>query len=159
VHTQLTINKMSLMINNSLSVVKPSSSFVNALKGRKNTVYVAWPRQPPPPPPPPAPKGYNPPKGTMYREFSLDKSIQCTTMFKVIGKDGSAFKAITYESGCEYIWWDSKKNVIELYAHSESSLNDAYYRLQDRIAFLEKRENIQFGTFSDRVLYGLPEVL
>ena len=95
----------------------------------------------------------------MYREFPLNKDIQCTTMFKVIGKDGSAFKAITYESGCLYIWWDSKKNVIELYAHSQRALDDAYYRLQDRIAFLEKKENVVFGTFSDRVLYNLPETL
>lgn len=148
------------MINNPLFVTKASSSFVNAVKGRRNnTITVIVPPPPPPPPRKPAPVGYNPPKGTMYREFPLDPSIQCTTMFKVIGKDGSAFKAITYESGCVYIWWDSKKHVIELYAHSQRALDDAYKRLEDRIAFLEKKENIVFGTFSDRVLYNLPEKL
>ena len=152
---------MSVMTAANGLISKPSSSFVNALKGRRGNNVVSTYIRPPPPPPPPRIKdaGYNPPKGTMYRELALDKSIQCTTMFKVIGKEGSAFKSITYESGCLYIWWDSKKHVIELYANSERALDEAYYRLQDRIAFLEERENIVFGTFTDRVLYNLPEEL
>ena len=55
---------------------------------------------------------YNPPV-TFYREF---KGIEDTNiMFKVIGKNGKHFKYLTEKLGIDYLWWDRKRNVVEVW--------------------------------------------
>ena len=68
-------------------------------------------------------------KMCFMKTITLSADIECTTMYKVIGKQGSAFKAITYESGCNYIWWDASRHIIEIYGDDEYNIEVAYARL------------------------------
>ena len=101
---------------------------------------------------------YDPPcEYCMYTEIKLDNSIQCETMFKIIGKEGRAFKSITFESRCQYIWWNSERHVIEIWGPNDYALRNAYNRLIERIDRMVSQQII-FGNFSDRILYNLPEL-
>ena len=55
---------------------------------------------------------YSPPN-TFYREIKgiEDKAV----MYKIIGKNGHHFKHLTAKLGIEYLWWDMKRNVVEVW--------------------------------------------
>ena len=69
---------------------------------------------------------YNPPM-THYSQVPglQDKEL----MFSVIGKDGHNFKYLTEKLELSYIWWDMKRNVIELWG-PESKLVKAQNEVQ-----------------------------
>jgi len=50
-------------------------------------------------------------------------------MTRVIGKKGYHFKKITQESGSVYIWYHSQRNIIEVWAHCETTANSAIHLL------------------------------
>ena len=98
---------------------------------------------------------YAPPQDCeFFMEMPMDEMLQVETMLSIMGKEGKVFKAITYESGCEYIWWNAKKNVIEIWSHEMPAVHDAHFRLMERITKFESKQ-VLFGNFTDRVLYGL----
>ena len=83
---------------------------------------------------------YAPPLGCKYTELALSLAIQNRTMFQIIGKEGNVFKAITHQSGTEYIWWNSERNVIEIWGNNDWSLANAYRRLKTRVdEYLQKQ--------------------
>ena len=53
------------------------------------------------------------PPDTFYSEIKgiEDKSI----MLKIIGKEGKNFKYLTKKLKISYIWWDMKRNVVEVW--------------------------------------------
>jgi len=55
---------------------------------------------------------YSPPN-TFYREIKgiEDKDI----MFRIVGKNGNHFKYLTSKLEIEYLWWDMKRNVVEVW--------------------------------------------
>ena len=90
---------------------------------------------------------YAPPLGCKYSELALSKAIQSQTMFQIIGKDGCVFKAITHQSRTEYIWWNSERNVIEIWGYSDWSIANAYSRLKMRVdEYLQKQISQQLAT-------------
>lgn len=94
---------------------------------------------------------YNPPMAPFYFELKLSPFVQLSTMLKVIGKEGNAFKAITHQSGSDYIWWNKDKNVIEIWAYSYYVALDAFYRVAERYQRFENAEpKIVFGTFDEQ---------
>ena len=78
-------------------------------------------------------------KMCFVKTITLSVDIECTTMYKVIGKQGSAFKAITYESGCNYIWWDASRHIIEIYGDDEYNIEVAYARLIIRLDYIHNQ--------------------
>ena len=99
---------------------------------------------------------YSPPVDALYTEVPLSSTLQWSTMFKVIGKEGKVLKAITYQSGADYIWWKQERNVMEICAYSYAALNDAFNRVSDRVGWFEQEQDknmVIFGTFNDSVYY------
>ena len=84
---------------------------------------------------------YNPPN-TFYREIQgiEDKTI----MFKIVGKNGKHFKYLTETLGIDYLWWDIKRNVIEVWgphkklvSASEMIVN---WMIQQKGSFMTNKE-------------------
>ena len=63
------------------------------------------------------PGEYNPPVA-YYSQVDVPDFIQVGLL---VGKNGRHFKKYTAQSGCQYIWYDKDRNVIELWG-SEPSL-------------------------------------
>jgi hypothetical protein len=74
---------------------------------------------------------YNPP---LNRDFiALDvKNIDDKTMLKIMGKEGKVFKAISHQTGVDYIFWLKNEGLIAIWGYSDS-LPYAIQRLQNRI--------------------------
>ena len=36
-------------------------------------------------------------------------------MYKIVGKNGHHFKYLTAKLGIKYLWWDMKRNVVEVW--------------------------------------------
>ncbi len=74
---------------------------------------------------------YNPP---LNREFIgvYVKGIDDQTMYKIIGKDGKVFKAISHQTGVDYIFWLKSEEMIAIWGFAES-LPHAVNRIQQRI--------------------------
>jgi hypothetical protein len=43
-------------------------------------------------------------------------------MFQFIGKNGAHFKYLTEKMGLDYIWWNSEKNIIEIWGKHQKLL-------------------------------------
>lgn len=74
---------------------------------------------------------YSPP---MNREFTavFVGGLSLEVMIRVIGRQGSVFKAITKESGVDYIYHLRDQQMIAIWGYEEY-LEDAVYRLNDQI--------------------------
>lgn len=71
---------------------------------------------------------YDPPNA-FYTQISLPDYIKPEAY---IGKEGCHLKRITSQSGCDYLWYDFKRGVIEIWGR-ESTLPRAKRILQKRI--------------------------
>lgn len=99
---------------------------------------------------------YNPPVDALYCEVTLPTTMQWSWIWRIVGAQGSVLKAITHQSGADYLWWNQEKGVIEIWAYSLYALHDAYYRVSDRVQWFEKEQEkhvVIFGTFNDSVFY------
>lgn len=82
---------------------------------------------------------YNPPLNESKSIIKLSMDI-IPFMWKVIGKEGRVFKAITKKSNVKYIWYDSNTNVIEIWGN-RINLMKAEVLLSERINSLVKEGN------------------
>jgi len=60
---------------------------------------------------------YNPPTNAFYSEVQIPMYIN---PFKIIGRGGDNLIRITEESGCQYIWVDLKRKVVEIWGREET---------------------------------------
>lgn len=107
---------------------------------------------------------YNPPPDALYAEVKVSEELTDELMYRVIGKEGIAFKAITHLSGSDYIWWNKEKNVIEIWAYYHQALASSWVRLRERmqriidnditskIAQFEKETHESFSKF--KIVFG-----
>ena len=96
------------------------------------------------------------PIGSLCIEVPIDETTQWSTMFKVIGKEGKVFKAITHQSGASYIWWNQAKNLIEVWAYDVDAAVDAVNRVVHRLQYFQYEQDkntVIFGTFNDSIFY------
>jgi len=63
---------------------------------------------------------YNPPNTFYSQVYGLFESED---MYKFIGKNGSHFKFLTTKLGLDYIWWNKKENIIELWGKHQKLAN------------------------------------
>jgi len=75
---------------------------------------------------------YNPPNA-FYTQISVPENIKPEVF---IGKEGCHLKRITELSGCEYLWYDFNRNVVEVWG-KEHRLPKALKMLRKRIASFE----------------------
>jgi len=69
---------------------------------------------------------YKPPTNAFYSEVAIPMYIN---PFKIIGHGGQILIDITAESGCQYIWVDIKRKVVEIWGR-ESSLPTAIAKVR-----------------------------
>jgi hypothetical protein len=81
------------------------------------------------------PGEYNPPINTFYTQIPVPEDINVAVF---IGADGCYFKKTTENSGCEYIWYDKNRNVVEIWG-KEPTLQLAIEILKKRINILQIR--------------------
>ena len=83
---------------------------------------------------------YNPQSMMLTEKASFCKnvpiSIPVDWMKYVIGKAGYYFNAITYQSGCSYIWFHKDQGVIEVWGYTQNSVDDAERRLIERMNYI-----------------------
>jgi len=75
---------------------------------------------------------YDPPTNTHYTQVILPSSVKPEIF---IGKEGCHLKRMTELSGCDYIWYDFKRSVIEVWG-KEFRLPKAVKMLNKRISSL-----------------------
>lgn len=79
---------------------------------------------------------YNPPLEQSKSIIKLSMDV-IPLMWKVIGKEGRVFKAITRKSEVKYIWYDKNTNNIEIWGN-KMNLMKAEVLLSDRINSVTK---------------------
>lgn len=72
---------------------------------------------------------YEPPHDAHYTELSV-RDFDPDFMWKVIGKEGRNFYAITDWLKLKYLWYDDKRSVVEIWGPYESLKNGA----KDKVA-------------------------
>jgi len=72
---------------------------------------------------------YNPPNA-FYTEVAVPIYIN---MFSLMGKGGANLKYITEKSGCQYLWVDTRRSVVEIWGR-EKRLPAAIAMVRSRIA-------------------------
>lgn len=110
------------------------SSFAKSCVKRVKPSSVSWSNKS-------APKRYNPPPKSYATVVRIPIIVPHELMKYVIGSEGGVFKAITHK--CEhvdYIWYDARKRVVELWAPCEGSFQDAIDLVNDRMLtiFIDK---------------------
>ena len=53
-------------------------------------------------------------QNTYYRHIRLNEK-DTENIWKIMGKDGKVFKAITNKSRCKYIWYNKEDGIIEIW--------------------------------------------
>ena len=83
---------------------------------------------------------YNPPSMMIANMPKQCKFVHTTIpadwMKYVIGNNGYYFNAITYQSGCSYIWFHKEINMIEIWGVSMQNLQNAETRLLERMEYI-----------------------
>lgn len=74
---------------------------------------------------------YNPPINRDFTALNV-AGIDDELMYMIIGKDGIVFKAISHQTGVDYIFWLKEQKMIAVWGWSDS-LPYAVRRLEDRI--------------------------
>lgn len=82
---------------------------------------------------------YNPPLNTHYTQIDTSQ-VNEDVMRISIGQGGRVFKAITYQSNVNYIWFNNDKKFIEIWG-PEKNLPDAYNRVVTRIQNIMQKVN------------------
>jgi hypothetical protein len=82
---------------------------------------------------------YNPPLNTHYTQIDTSQ-VNEDVMRISIGQGGRVFKAITYQSNVNYIWFNNDKKFIEIWG-PEKNLPDAYNRVVTRIQNIIQKVN------------------
>jgi len=73
---------------------------------------------------------YNPPIGSFYAEVTVPKHVCHGIM---IGHEGKHFKRITIQSGTDYIWFNSEKNIVEIWSWNQHNIRAARKLLSGHI--------------------------
>lgn len=84
------------------------------------------------PPKPYAQGVYNPPTNSNYGQVVVPRSIEMPIF---VGRDGFHLKRITELSQCEYLWFDTSRNVVEIWGRAHKILK-AQRMLERRVASL-----------------------
>ena len=58
-------------------------------------------------------------QNTHYRHIRL-KEEEEKNIWKIMGKEGKVFKAITSRSRCKYIWYNKENGVVEIWGPHEN---------------------------------------
>jgi polyribonucleotide nucleotidyltransferase len=69
----------------------------------------------------------------------IDATVPRVVMSKVIGKDGKVFKAITHQSGVEYIWYRNDTHTVEVWG-AYHAITGAVTRVQERMRLIRDQE-------------------
>ncbi len=67
---------------------------------------------------------YEPPVNAHYTELDVSKYPE-GFMWKAIGKEGKNFYAVTDWLKLKYLWYDDKRNVVEIWGNYDSLANGA----------------------------------
>ena len=96
----------------------------------------------------PQPGVYNPP---MNRHFIAISTINFSKTFirKIMGQNGKAFKAISHQTGADYIFYNNDRQLIEIYG-LEHTIHNAYNRLQKRIHDFEEYNRVRKQQYEER---------
>jgi len=65
---------------------------------------------------------YNPPNNAFYTQVNLPVDMN---PLNVMGRGGYKFKKITESTRADYIWYDGKRHVIEVWSKNHRSLQKA----------------------------------
>jgi len=65
---------------------------------------------------------YNPPNNAFYTQVGIPDHLD---PFKLMGHSGSRFKSITERSQADYIWYDPKRQVVEVWSKNHRALQKA----------------------------------
>lgn len=76
---------------------------------------------------------------TYYRHMKMEKEEE-KNIWKIMGKEGKVFKAITMRSRCKYIWYNKERGVIEIWG-PHNNLMTAEELIKERIKFCKEKEN------------------
>lgn len=96
--------------------------------------------------PPPKPKWsfdnspmeYNPPPYGMMGRVPI--MVTSDLMKFVIGREGSVFKAITYQvRDAKYIWYHKDQGVIEIWATNSKAMKDMEQRLVEKMLQIQEQ--------------------
>jgi hypothetical protein len=74
-------------------------------------------------------------------------------MYKIIGKGGCAFKAITHQTKSDYIYWLKPEGLIAIYGFDDE-IQEAALRIEERIYMIENNDmsyDKQFPKLSDYI--------
>ena len=82
------------------------------------------------------PGEYSPPINAFYNQIPVPDNINVAVF---IGSDGCYFKKTTERSGCDYIWYDGARNVVEVWGKKEHTIGTAIDILNKRISILQSR--------------------
>jgi hypothetical protein len=80
---------------------------------------------------------FNPPPGAAYVEVPY--SLPPESMKKVIGKEGSVFKAITHQTRVYYIWKVEERDAVGIWGPPEN-LEAAAQRIRDRLRLIGNQD-------------------
>lgn len=83
------------------------------------------------------PGSFNPPPGAAFTEVPY--ALPPESMKKVIGKEGSVFKAITHQTRVYYIWKLEERNTIGIWGPPEN-LDAAAARIQARLKLIQDQD-------------------
>jgi hypothetical protein len=85
---------------------------------------------------------YNPPNA-FYTEVAIPIYIN---MYALIGKGGANLKYITEKSGCQYIWVDIRRSVVEIWGR-EKRLPAAIAMIRSRISKMTNNAVFEPGEY------------
>lgn len=72
---------------------------------------------------------YDPPVNAHYTELDVSKYPE-GFMWKAIGKEGKNFYDVTGWLKLKYLWYDDKRNVVEIWGNYDSLANGAKENVQ-----------------------------
>lgn len=85
------------------------------------------------------PNEYNPPP--YGKTVSVPILVSPNLMGYVVGSNGSVFKAITHQvRGATYIWYHQHKQMIELWASTDSALEKMQKRVVDHMLKIQQQK-------------------
>ena len=81
---------------------------------------------------------YNPPRSSCHYSQIDVKDYDKNMILCMIGKGGSGFYKLTNYLNLNYVWYDSDREVIELWGSYEALLGGAQDKLKNRLETFKK---------------------
>lgn len=81
---------------------------------------------------------YNPPRSSCHYSQIDVKEYDKNMILCMIGKGGSGFYKLTNYLKLNYVWYDSDREVIELWGSYEALLDGAQDKLKNRLETFKK---------------------